>query len=186
MQIRAKYSESFANILSTTLADPSSDLSLQLSKIGRALFTDRYCAPVPSEGSPDQSDMMRYSIAPYMFKYLVGKNHREFSSGKQQDASEYFQFLLDTIARSERTNGGRLTSAISAASTAELFEFELEKRFQCQRTGQVRYVSGRETLGNMLDLQIPMELATHKTPEEHEAKRMKTEGYLLSCLILIC
>lgn len=130
-----------------------------------------------AESASDKADMMKYSVAPYMFKYLVGKNHRDFSSGKQQDASEYFQYLLDLIARSERTNMERLAASISRCPTSELFEFQFEKRFQSQVTNMVRYVSGRENLGNMLDVQIPLELATTKVVE-HEAKRLKVEGNL--------
>lgn len=122
-----------------------------------------------------------------MFKYLVGQNHREFSSGRQQDASEYFQFLLDAIDRSERTNESRLIAPrpYFALPTAKLFEFEFERRLQCQKTGQVRYVSGRETLDNMLSIQIPVELATAKLVVEHDNKRLKTEGVLIIALLSI-
>lgn len=30
-----------------------------------------------------------------MFKHLVGQGHAEFSSGRQQDAAEYMQHLLE-------------------------------------------------------------------------------------------
>lgn len=34
-------------------------------------------------------------VAPRMFKHLVGQGHVEFSSGRQQDAAEYMQHLLE-------------------------------------------------------------------------------------------
>lgn len=36
-------------------------------------------------------------VAPRMFKHLVGQGHVEFSSGRQQDAAEYMQHLLEVI-----------------------------------------------------------------------------------------
>lgn len=163
------------NLIESCSGDPSQDLPVQLSKLGHALFTDRYAAPLDNSDPSNDPEMQKYVVAPYMFKHLVGKNHREFSSGRQQDASEYFQFLLDSIERSERINKSRLAPT---AATNELFQFEFEKRLQCEVTGKVRYVSGRETLGNTLELQIPLELARPKLleEEEKEAKRLKTEG----------
>lgn len=35
---------------------------------------------------------------------IEGKNHREFSSGRQQDASEYFMHFLEVMARSENSS----------------------------------------------------------------------------------
>lgn len=37
-------------------------------------------------------------VAPRMFKHLVGHGHSEFSSGRQQDAAEYMQHLLEVIS----------------------------------------------------------------------------------------
>ena len=37
-----------------------------------------------------------------MFKALVGKDHREFSSARQQDASEYFMHFLEVMTRAEK------------------------------------------------------------------------------------
>lgn len=34
-------------------------------------------------------------VAPRMLKHLVGQGHAEFSSGRQQDAAEYMQHLLE-------------------------------------------------------------------------------------------
>ena len=38
-------------------------------------------------------------VAPRMFKHLVGQGHAEFSSGRQQDAAEYMQHLLEVFTR---------------------------------------------------------------------------------------
>jgi len=41
------------------------------------------------------------SVAPRMFKRLVGKEHPEFSTNKQQDVVEYFRHLLEFASRRE-------------------------------------------------------------------------------------
>jgi len=38
-------------------------------------------------------------IKPQMFKTLFGKGHPEFKTGRQQDSLEYFNHLLDKIAK---------------------------------------------------------------------------------------
>ena len=40
-------------------------------------------------------------IAPQMFKSVIGRGHPEFSTGRQQDAQEFFMHLLSTIDRAE-------------------------------------------------------------------------------------
>jgi len=54
-----------------------------------------------------------------------------------QDASEYFQYLLDLMSRSERVagQGGRLGQA-SEPPTAASFEFGVETRVQCSQSGR--------------------------------------------------
>lgn len=37
-----------------------------------------------------------------MFKTLVGRGHPEFSSGRQQDAMEYFEHLVGVLLKAER------------------------------------------------------------------------------------
>jgi len=40
-----------------------------------------------------------------MFKKVAATGNRDFSSGQQQDAQEYFQYLLSLIERKEHTKG---------------------------------------------------------------------------------
>ena len=46
------------------------------------------------EAVPDASTLEKYVVAPRMFKQLVGKNHREFSSNRQQVGLLLLLFLL--------------------------------------------------------------------------------------------
>ena len=79
--------------------------------------------------------------------------HREFSSCRQQDSSEYFQHLLQVLEREEFKQ--QHTSTVNS-----LFSFDLEERYQCDVTGEVKYVMGQQTRQNVLELRIPLEAYT--------------------------
>lgn len=84
-----------------------------MSKVTSALLSGKYSSPPPSADAPPQvdgggdgdakagdSDMSNKVddmvwVAPRMLKHLVGQGHAEFSSGRQQDAAEYMQHLLE-------------------------------------------------------------------------------------------
>lgn len=51
----------------------------------------------------------------YTFRYLVGKNHVEFKSTKQQDAAEYLLHLLQIFKKFESQENIKFL---------QLFEFE--------------------------------------------------------------
>lgn len=59
-------------------------------------------------------------IRPAIFKHLVGKGHPEFQTGQQQDAREYYQYLLDKVMKAEKQ--------AKAGNPGLIFDFEMEKR----------------------------------------------------------
>ena len=109
-----------------------------------------------------------------MFKQLVGKGHAEFATGRQQDAVEYFQHLLEVMTRAERAGKARMGGA-AAAPTAAQFEFEFEERVRCEESGGVRYVTRKD---NVFSLDVPLDAATNVAEvaefKEREMKRQKT------------
>ena len=76
-----------------------------------------------TEEEKSRIDYCQDGIKPQMFKSLIGKDHPEFSSAKQQDALEYFQHLLEKFQRAEK--------AAKGPNPGDIFEFELETRLQC-------------------------------------------------------
>lgn len=72
--------------------DPSKDLLSQLIKVYDGLISGRY-----SKSSPLKGDDYQLGIKPTMFKSLVGEDHVEFKTNKQQDAFEFLLYLLDLI-----------------------------------------------------------------------------------------
>ena len=72
-----------------------------------------------------------------MFRTVIGKDHHEFSSGRQQDAAEFLQYLLEQLGRAERNAlGTRLPEGFAIGS---LFDFDVEERFECSTTHRVLY-----------------------------------------------
>lgn len=74
-----------------------------MSKVASSLLSGRYSSvPAEADEGSDKSEKNAEKngddvvvVAPRMFKHLVGQGHAEFSSGRQQDAAEYMQHLLE-------------------------------------------------------------------------------------------
>lgn len=177
-----------------TSSDPTSDVLVQMSKLVHATLTDAYVPPAAAstaateealsltEGEKDHSLLEKYVIAPRMFKHIVAKGHREFSSGRQQDVSEYFMYLLGVLSKAERVSPSRLSSSGTSEGvrlTPSLFEFHVESRWQVSETGEVKYgKTGQQSLTSVLELPIPLDRAVPAPEEESSteeaSKRQKT------------
>lgn len=116
-----------------------------------------------------------------MFKRIIGKNHFEFASGRQQDASEFFQHLLDKLVAAEfRGAKDRLMtegeSEDDFVSTSALFSYQVEEKYECQQSKKSRYLTRVE---NMFSLPIPLDKASNiqkvKEYEDRTSKRQKMD-----------
>ncbi|KAG6820120.1 hypothetical protein H0H93_005126 [Arthromyces matolae] len=85
---------------------PASCIECQLRKVSDGLLSGRYAVPrnqhfagsPPSEtssGAGETPKEFQAGIKPSGLKALVGKGHAEFGTMKQQDAEEFFGFLID-------------------------------------------------------------------------------------------
>jgi len=153
-------------IFHTAPEDPVSDFPTQMSKLINALVSDEYASP--------EAENAAVAVCPRMFKQLVGKGHPEFSTGRQQDAVEYFQHFLDVMTRAERAADARLSPG---PPTAAQFTFEIEDKLTCVESGRVKYSVRKD---NVLSLGIPLDQATNKESvdafKNRELKRQKTES----------
>ncbi|KAK9453043.1 hypothetical protein V1511DRAFT_115479 [Dipodascopsis uninucleata] len=110
--------------------DPANDLETQMRKMADGLLSGRYsCPPTPSDGDAD----WRHGIAPSMFKALVGRNHVEFSTMRQQDAFEFLLYLIQTIQRSNKQQ------KTGENDVTKVFRFVSEQRLQCLSCERVSY-----------------------------------------------
>lgn len=76
------------------VADPATDLESQLIKLYHGLKSGKYSVPNPHSFKGDDYQL---GIRPSTFKALIGENHAEFSSQRQQDAFEFLLYLLDKL-----------------------------------------------------------------------------------------
>ncbi len=142
----------------------ANDFLTQFAKVGVAL-----AGPVAS----DESDAV--SVSPMHFKTLVGRGHPEFSSQRQQDAQEYFSYLVDMLGRAEHADGSRLNA--SSKPSTKLLEFGTETRIECLASHRVSYMNERSTV---LSLEIPLDAAVNigevADYNEREQKRQKLKS----------
>ncbi|CAO3591367.1 unnamed protein product [Absidia cylindrospora] len=138
-----------------SVEDPANCWYCQLHKITDGLLSGRYSQPHPSS---DQNDVpTQEGISPGMLKTLVGKGHQEFSTMRQQDAYEFFQFFCKTIAQKEH--------AAKAQDPTKIFDFTVEHRLQCQKCNKVRYQTDETS---SLSLNIPAKESINKTSDDEK------------------
>ncbi|GLC48552.1 hypothetical protein PLESTB_000110300 [Pleodorina starrii] len=202
-EVASRYtSEGAARILSSAPPDPASDLPTQLAKVGVALVSGRTGHVKPAEEElqggaamevdgaelvPLPDDERWHAVRPLSFKSAAGRGHPEFSSGRQQDAAEYFTHLMELISRAEHSQAQRLgvtqqqqqPASASASPAASLplpayFRLGLEDRLQCSESGAVSY---RSTPTSLLMLQVPLEAAVNAEAvadyRDRQAKRQR-------------
>lgn len=115
-----------------------------MGKVADGLLSGRYSVPRQHEDdvdpgfAPSDDDVatkpkvvFQEGIRPSMFKALVGKDHPDFSTMKQQDAGEFLVYLLEIIRRSSKQEG--------TEDPTKIFGFAMEERLQCTECKGVRY-----------------------------------------------
>lgn len=182
LQVAQRYCGQADALLASAPPDLAGDFALQLSKVAVALTTGS-CSPSQEEVARADRDgfgLEKYTVAPRMLKHVVAKGNREFSSSRQQDASEYFQHVLDLMNKFEKQIlGSRLAlGPCGKFGTANVFQFRNEVRFQCRQTGQVKYDCGSHTQQTIMELRIPLDAAINSDEIRvfHERKRKHEES----------
>lgn len=94
-----------------------------------------------------------------MFKNFIGKGHEEFQTGRQQDAQEYLQHLMDKIEKEEKARGRQ--------NPCQMFDFDIEHRYECNNCHCVAYVPERT---NQINLHIVTLENDVMLPEVEEMK----------------
>lgn len=160
MQVLAslpEFSERYYNqdyFIEKAKKDPPVDFFIQLSKLYKGLLSGKHSFEEKKQSvKEDDDDFPRFTengISPKMFKALVGHNHPEFGSNRQQDASEFYQYILQMIDRNEHAIGE------TNNNPTRYLKFKLEDRIQCLKSMKVRYTS---RVDNLLSLPIPIEKA---------------------------
>jgi ubiquitin carboxyl-terminal hydrolase 5/13 len=167
-----------AHPLVCTNPSPSSCIECQINKVADGLLSGRYAVPRSLEDTtifPGEDSQKRFQegIKPIGFKTLIGKDHQEFSSMRQQDADEFFKHLLSLLSRDAKRLGAsdieKPTTTGSLLDPTEVFRFELEERLQCGECKGVR-IRVEEVEG--ISIPVP---AKEKVQMEIEGKESKKE-----------
>ncbi|KAG2202020.1 hypothetical protein INT47_006212 [Mucor saturninus] len=146
----------------TCTTDPATCWYCQLHKLADGLLSGRYSQPLIN----DEGVKYQEGIAPGMFKALVGKGHEEFSTMRQQDAFEFFQYLCKTIQQKEHISNNDPTKA---------FDFVTEQRLQCTKCKKVRYQKDKTS-------SISVSVPAHKIQSNGEAADAYEPVEFLECL----
>ena len=163
------------HILECRAKTPSACFECQMERLGTGLCSGEFAKFPDDEAAHRRFD----GLTPRDFKALLAGNHPEFKTGKQQDASEYFGYLMTQIVRKD------YASALPTPTNA--FELTVERRTGCAACGGCKYAANREWA---LRLPVPVEPVEAPlgpdgkplpmTDEEIEAMRPKTT--LARCL----
>ncbi|CAI7854514.1 unnamed protein product [Closterium sp. NIES-54] len=165
-------------------------------KLAHGLLSGEYSHPVAGgkgkekEGKEKEKEKEPYQVGipPRMFKNVIGKGHMEFSTSRQQDALEFYQYLLEQIqklpapapaaeaaaqqqtasteagkgpeaAGSEGGGGGEGGGGSEGVSAWRSVEYVVEDRIECGASQQVKYTRRPD---NVLSLPIPLDAATNQ------------------------
>ncbi|KAJ3123821.1 hypothetical protein HK098_001611 [Nowakowskiella sp. JEL0407] len=130
-----------------TCRDPTANCFLcQMAKLADGILSGRYSVPVNnSRRDEEEKEKLieeQHGVAPFMFKNLVGKDHPEFSTMRQQDAFEFLQHLTRMIEIKERPFGNTDPTLV--------FQHILEDKLRCQGCNCVRYTDTKMSFNNLL------------------------------------
>lgn len=124
---------------------PYEDLETQMFKLGDGLLSGRYS--IPDETTTEAIKYQR-GIRPSGFKSLIGEGHPEFSTMLQQDAFEFWCYLVDKLEKKKVY--GQLEG-----SPTEALKFVSENKIQCLGCKGVRI---KNEITDILSVPIDIEL----------------------------
>lgn len=151
-----RFVEGAPEIFLTFPDDPVNDFNVQTAKLGVGLLSGRYSFPSEDGSQP--------GVSPHMYRNLVGKDHPEFMTKRQQDAHEFYLHLLNLLQRNSRHK----------PNPADCLKFSVEERMRCGESGAVRYTTRPE---HHLPLPVPLASATNADlVREYEQRRMLAEA----------
>lgn len=134
---------------------PWKDLETQMYKLGDGLFSGRYAIP---DETTTETIKYQKGLRPSGFKSLIGEGHEEFSTMLQQDAFEFWGYLVDQLEKA-KVNGRLETSPL------EVLKFVLETKLKCTSCNGVRL---SKELDESVSLPISENLITSNPERAYE------------------
>ncbi|ETO24127.1 hypothetical protein RFI_13031 [Reticulomyxa filosa] len=196
---KTRYLDNASDILTMAPEKPENDLATQATKLAVGLLTDRYILQLEKNNAHEKERIEkimqdvhetnteptkhrvafeRTCLRPRMWKKLVGAEHGEFSSNRQQDVVEYMQHMFELISRRERVCT-RIDKSIPTLT--DLFRFQEEERLQCCASQKVRYSTSDHLV---LRLPVDMEDAIRKHDPQSNQVSNTLATYTYTCICL--
>lgn len=157
------------------------DFNHQMAKLAYGLLSGKYSPLDPTSNT-------QKGIYPKSFKHFVCGNDRNFSTKRQQDAHEFFLFIMDLMERNDKDYRSfaieSSTAALPTSDTTTMtdeetskahvdpskcLEFVIEDRIQCSQSKKVKYTHRVEPC---LSLHIDLDLATNKEQVDEYKKKL--------------
>ncbi|OTF76353.1 ubiquitin carboxyl-terminal hydrolase 5-like protein, partial [Euroglyphus maynei] len=129
--------------------DPPGDLRTQLMRLAAGLLSGEYS--LFSENLSEQ-----IGISPQLFKNLIGRNHQEFMSKRQQDAQEFLLYVIEQIEKNHQIEQSRGRNR-SVEPPGDCFKFEIEQRVECGESGKVKYTNRQESHLSLPVTDVPIQ-----------------------------
>ncbi|CCH43508.1 Ubiquitin carboxyl-terminal hydrolase [Wickerhamomyces ciferrii] len=167
-----EYQQKFAS-KSLESFNEKDDLSFQLTKLSKGLQSGDFSKP--------SSDGYQIGIQPTSFKNLIGQNHEEFSSMRQQDAYEFWNYLIDKIDSIEP----ELNDIFKFVSVEKLkfpnnkikLKTQINENLTLQTITELDYIEDGKKHYKRQD--FIDSLIQYLTPEEIEWKNSKNENEII-------
>ncbi|KAK9447508.1 uncharacterized protein V1518DRAFT_421178 [Limtongia smithiae] len=134
--------------------EPALDFETQMRKLADGLLSGRYSVPPQA----DALDRSQQGIPPSMFKSLVGKNHAEFSTMRQQDAFEFLTYLFEFITRAQHKTP-------SVPNPTSDFRFATEQRLECLACHGVSYKAVSQ---DSMSITVPVRRLPKASPDDKD------------------
>lgn len=144
------------------------DFNHQMAKLAYGLLSGEY-------SQIDATTQTQKGIQPKSFKHFVCGNDRNFSTKRQQDAHEFFLFLMDLVERNDKDcrsfveEDNKTNDDKSLIDPSKCLEFVIEDRIQCSQSKKVKYTHRVESC---LSLHVDFALATNKKEVEEYKKKL--------------
>ncbi|KZT00902.1 ubiquitin carboxyl-terminal hydrolase 14 [Laetiporus sulphureus 93-53] len=163
---------------------PANCVDCQMYKLADGLLSGRYSHPRPASAPRDPkatnplahdspTPVFQEGVRPSGFKALVGRGHEEFATMRQQDAEEFFTYLLTVLKRHAKRIG------VSAQEDpTRVFDFGMEQLLQCGECKRVRY-----RVDEMEVVSVPV--PARERGKDEEGKTLYQEVELKECLDIL-
>ena len=158
--------------------DPSQDFHSQMAKLSHGMLSGTYSKreelkdeeSFKTDETKGKLQRKQVGLKPRMFKALIGRNHPEFATMKQQDALEFLQHVLDVVEKREHAiSQNRL-------DPSKNLRFKVVERLECLSSHQVKYTYRYD---NTVQLKIPLDKAINQAEVnafEQKKKELEEKG----------